>query len=367
MSRTVREIENNIIKILSHRISSENKNRITSSKKKIFFNPEVYSVIEKSKIYVSDKYLFSPIGMIIFDDKKYLFVPDKINDDEVLKKFKFIYDQDLLYGFAMIMICEKVIVIKDTVTDYEIIDSVLGWENDQQFFCKDVLCFFEKFYVYEFDYNDFDLSYYEDFSRLECSLFCCKYIESYNQKEYLSALFDVLSLKSSRSIINMVFNIFHTTSEKLIFLQLYQMLEYLFVVQRANDISERYDIPLEKIIKLIDDEGIRMPENISVKKLVEACSDKTIIDNYMDYITTNNVFVQKENNNFEKIADYIYKTRCRIAHYKLMHEDVEDDELLIKSNHCLLKLILHLYGKYDETINYINSNFFVWRKIISDD
>lgn len=368
MSRNVRKLEKNVISVLHKHITDENQHKITQNKKGINFNENVYTVIEKTKSILSKDWHFINMAMLIYNNKKYIFIPQGLSDEDIFEKFQYLNDEDILNGFAMIMITEAVLMIKKDITDIKIIDAILGWDTDKTFECPDILAVFEKFNVIEIEENVFDVTFYEDFSRLECIMKSrMNILLGYNSLFY-NMLYDLLFLQSSRCITNMMCNIFLTSSPKLIFLQLYQMLEYLFIIQRADEMSKKYEIEMNDLINLFGEENLRFPENISLKKLIDECTDIDIINNYIKYIEANNISrnIKIENKN-EKVSEYIYKTRCKIAHYKFMHENVEADTFLQESNVYLVKLVKHLFEKFDEIIKTINSNFEIWDEIVLGD
>lgn len=118
-------------------------------------------------------------------------------------------------------------------------------------------------------------------------------------------------------------------------------------------------------LDMLNNENIRYPEASSIKDLISLYCSKDIIDEYSDYLAKNTSirFNNKENKTI-KVAEYIYNTRCKIAHYKYGQVKLSDGETLFKCNIILCKMVREVYQKIDESIVKLNENLQSWDELI---
>nr|MCR4618408.1 hypothetical protein [Lachnospiraceae bacterium] len=67
----------------------------------------------------------------------------------------------------------------------------------------------------------------------------------------------------------------------------------------------------------------------------------------------------------ETLAKYIYEQRCKIAHYRYMHEPIKDSVTLKASSLCLLKLVKSIFEELDSSIITINEDNEVWKEMVT--
>lgn len=122
---------------------------------------------------------------------------------------------------------------------------------------------------------------------------------------------------------------------------------------------------LENVLKMLNVEKIRFSENSNMQAIItEYCSNE-IVNEYYSYMMQNLMLQECDKENIkDKVANYIYETRCKIAHYKYGQEKVKDKQTLGESIIILSKVVKNIYDQLDEKLVEINEKLEVWNKII---
>ncbi|MCI8634889.1 MAG: hypothetical protein HFJ05_04730 [Eubacterium sp.] len=362
MSRKVREEEKNILHILEERIPEERVTQAVQMKRRIHFSEETYEVIEKSNIFISDEINGTCIALIRYGGTVHICMKTDLFTAGILKAESEIENKDLLYGIGVLLANRKIVKIKAQISGYQIYDTLFAFEN-YIFSCRDVFGMFEEYLVFELTEEDFSIEYHEDLNRILCMLLINQRSDVYGSK-FCQDIFELLTLESSRSIIAMFGAILQTTNADLIFLQLYRCIEYLFIIQKALYLSREYGIVIERILELLNFENIRFPEASSIRSILSVYCSETIINQYYDYLLKNmNKQQCKEGNKAEKVADYIYETRCKIAHFKYGQEKLKDNDTLNESNGILCEVVKNIFQTLDAEIVEINEKLQTWNGI----
>lgn len=362
MSRNVRNEEKNVIFHLKNLLSEDNANNISNCKKKIFFSEETYKVIEKADIRKTKKLLNSSIVLVRYDAEEYICILDDIYLDGVFDAKYEVVEKDICNGIGILLLNNDIICKKSNITELEIIDRFLGWDEEKEFFCEEILEVYNAFRIFKSCHIGIQIKYEEDLNRLFCWILCKSKVLNYD-KELCENIYNLLELESSRSVTEMIVNIFQTENEKMIFHQLYRCLEYLYIIQRALGLATKYSMDLNKVLTMLSDEKMRYAEYASIKELLIEYCDNTIIQDYFSYLVTNCGIGESDNNKNEKIAEYIYDTRCKIAHFKYGQDKIKDELTLKESNNLLSRLVVTVFQSLDDKIKKINIDFRVWNEL----
>jgi hypothetical protein len=145
----------------------------------------------------------------------------------------------------------------------------------------------------------------------------------------------------------------------------YSSAKFEYIIHKALDYSKKYELQLENVLKMINVEKIRFSENSNMQAIItEYCSDE-IINEYYTYMMKNLMLQECDKENLkDKVANYIYETRCKIAHYKYGQEKVKDKQTLGESIIILSKVVKNIYDQLDDKLVEINEKLEVWNKII---
>ena len=244
------------------------------------------------------------------------------------------------------------ITVNEDQTGYAIFDRFFGFEENRRYKCEVLFEVIQNYVVFEFDDQDIDIRYMEDLERLSYML----YFEIYH----------ILELNSSKCIVSILGNIAKTDDSSNIFLQLYRCLEYLFIICKALEFSEKHELKdsLSKIILVLDKEKIRFAESGCLYLIISKYGASEIINKYCKYIDKNVRYGDTTSENKEQtVCNYIYNTRCKIAHYKYGQEEILDSDTLQESIIILSKLVKSVFEKLDDVLMEINTEIGIFREI----
>lgn len=360
MSRKVREQEKKVFETLRQYIPQEMGNKVTNAKRNIFFSELTYDVIEKASLHYSNRISGYRIALICYNDVNYICMHESLFEKGILSFESENDKDDLKYGIGILLFNEGILDVKSHFTEFQIYDIFFGHIEDKEYECSDIFEVIDDYLVFEITDEDFIIKYLEDLDRI-LYMFC---LESLMEKNELRInLFEVLKLESSRCILPMIENILQTQNEDLTFLQLYRCIEYLYVIDKAINFSKKYELQLEKVLKMLNIEKIRFPENSNMQTIIsEYCSD--IVDEYYSYMLDNLTLQDGDKDNKkDKVANYIYETRCKIAHFKYGQESIKDRQTLDKSNVILSKMVRIIYQQLDDKLVDVNEKMNIWQRI----
>lgn len=365
MGKKVREIENLIYNTLTGRITETHREFTANPDKFIFVTKNEFNVIANAKIKTISMGNQSIMAIIDYQGRRYIGIPESEYCEEFFSDSEDISDDeeslpDIINGIGILLFLSKVIDLRSNMTEMKIFDEILGIEESDSITCSEFIEKVEEYRVCAVGSKLFDIIYNEDAKRLLCALVCKKN----NQDDLYNYIYEFMMLESSRSVVDILYSVTELNNEELIYLQIYRALEYLFIIIRAKDYSDGYDIPVDKTVDLIINENIRFSEQSSVQLLVEKSSTTSKTD-YCDYLATIGIDASDKDKQVEVISRYIYEQRCKIAHYKYKHEPLKDLATLHQSSVCLLKLIISLFQHMSNTIITINKDNNLWEELVT--
>lgn len=356
MARNVKDYERRVFKVLEESIKeAENRDRIIHKERDVFLDEDNYSFIEKMKWVKLPN--IEKVAIVNYQDDWFVCsLNNKRYSGELVKETES-WCGDAL---TVALISSHRMPIASNTTEIQIVDSVLAVEEDK-YQVKELKELFSPQTSYLLS-DTFDISYQEDLIRLICLL-------EIDEKKYLTEktrgfLVELLFLESSRSVAQLIVNICHTHDSKLIFLQLYRMMEYLFMIHKAIEMGKKYDIDKKVIVEMLcDDHAFRQAEEQHVVELISGYASTDSKDKYIDYLKNNNLTSEQVENCDEALAKYIYKRRCQIAHFKYRQEEIPDEAVLSESNERLAELVKTMYIKLNNDIVTVNDHFETWSEV----
>lgn len=363
MGRNVRQTELGVIAKLENCLSEEDIERKTSYRRNIFFDPLTYNVIEKTKCLFQNDVMGTPLFLVEYDMKRYILIRDEDFVEKFFESEDEIISNELVNGFNIISICEGFLQVSNTRSSIEMLDAFFAWQEDMKFKCDEIMPFFETMRIFSIGNLPIVLECTEDVDRVSGLISCGKKIAKQENILFYENLHNLILLESSRGIIDLINNIFMTTSPKLIFLQLYRMLEYLYVINKSEKLSEKYGVSIQTLVGLLNDEKIKFAEHSQIYCLLEEHASHVYISNYIDYFKEKMNYEGKEEKEVEKVSRYIYETRCKIAHYKYAQEKIEDESYLMDSILILMKLVTSVFTSIDTSVRAVNMHFETWELI----
>ena len=350
MARKIKEFERSVFDVLDENVKDEyERERIVVRERDIDISDETADFIKRMKwATVSDA---NDIHAVFYDDDWYICAIDKEYKSDLLKESaKSVHEAT---GISLIVNKRKQLL--SAITETRIIESILAVDTDEMFSFDEINMLFSPHISYQVD-KSFNIVYEEDLQRLSCLL-------EIDGKEYLtvnarSSLAELLLLVSSRSIARLVNNICNTHDFKLIFLQLYRILEYLFIIYKALEMGTKYGVPDYTVVDMLcDDRAFRQTEEQYVFELVSKYASADSKTHYIEYLINYNLISEEQTNVDEALAKYIYRHRCQIAHFKYRQERIIDETTLTESVERFAELILSMYIKLDGDIIRVNEHF----------
>jgi len=364
MSRNVKEQQKKIFDILQNFVPEEMREKISNKEREVYLSEKEYNIIANAE-YICNKNISDiALGLIKYDSRTYICVKE-FKESFMCDSSKYVSDLEVLHGIGILMFIDRMITISDDVNGYIIFDRFFGFDEEKRYSCEDFFDIIQNYVVFEFDDQDIEIRYMEDLDRLSYMM----YFNNDDNSETIelsSNIYHILETNSSKCIVSILGNIAQTKSVSDIFLQLYRCLEYLFIICKALEYSEKYRLQdnVSKIVRVLDAEKIRFSESGCLHQVIDTYAMSEIVDEYYKYIDknvrTDGIISEKK---VQTVCDYIYGTRCKIAHYKYGQEDIVDENTLQISNIILCKLVRNIFEKMDDILMQINMELDVFHEI----
>ncbi len=362
MSRNIKEQQKKIFNILHDLVPEDMKGKISNKKREVEFSEKTYDIVASADYICSKSFPENALGLVKYDSHTYICAKE-FKESFVYDQTKYISEQEILDGIGVLMFIDGMITVNEEQTGYAIFDRFFGFEEDRRYECEVLFEVIQNYVVFEFDDQDIDIRYMEDLERLSYML----YFENFSEKiELYSDIYHILELNSSKCIVSILGNIAKTNGSSNIFLQLYRCLEYLFIICKALEFLKKHELQdeLSKIVLVLDEEKIRFAENGCLHLIIDKYVTSEIINEYYNYVDKNVRHGETTSENkVQTVCDYIYSTRCKIAHYKYGQEEIFDSGTLQESIIILCKLVKSVFEKLDDVLMEINTELGVFSEI----
>lgn len=362
MSRNIKEQQKKIFNILYDLVPEDMKGKISNKKREVEFPEKTYDIVASADYICSKSFPENALGLVKYDSHTYICAKE-FKESFVYDQTKYVSDQEILDGIGVLMFIDGMITVNEEQTGYAIFDRFFGFEEDRRYECEVLFEVIQNYVVFEFDDQDIDIRYMEDLERLSYML----YFENFSEKiELYSDIYHILELNSSKCIVSILGNIAKTNGSSNIFLQLYRCLEYLFIICKALEFLKKHELQdeLSKIVLVLDEEKIRFAENGCLHLIIDKYATSEIINEYYNYVDKNVRHGETTSENkVQTVCDYIYSTRCKIAHYKYGQEEIFDSGTLQESIIILCKLVKSVFEKLDDVLMEINTELGVFSEI----
>ncbi len=362
MSRNIKEQQKKIFNILHDLVPEDMKGKISNKKREVEFSEKTYDIVASADYICSKSFPENALGLVKYDSHTYICAKE-FKESFVYDQTKYVSDQEILDGIGVLMFIDGMITVNEEQTGYAIFDRFFGFEEDRRYECEVLFEVIQNYVVFEFDDQDIDIRYMEDLERLSYML----YFENFSEKiELYSDIYHILELNSSKCIVSILGNIAKTNGSSNIFLQLYRCLEYLFIICKALEFLKKHELQdeLSKIVLVLDEEKIRFAENGCLHLIIDKYVTSEIINEYYNYVDKNVRHGETTSENkVQTVCDYIYSTRCKIAHYKYGQEEIFDSGTLQESIIILCKLVKSVFEKLDDVLMEINTELGVFSEI----
>lgn len=368
MSRNMKDTTNDIFNALINYVemSKENVDRIKQVERWLLLpealDKSIFQFVTKTKDEIING--FNEKFIRIFDDNNTYIVATK-NYDSVFKEIGLheVENLTVIYGCGIIAIANGIVGVKRELSTLEIIDYCLGIEEESQtpvkFEVEQIFELFETYSVYEIDNGVFQLNYQEDFYRIQ-ALHEMEQYEGILNLDTIGILNELVQMPSSRSIVESV--IVALKSKVLIhsYLEIYQCLEYLFIVRRAVLQADKYSFDLKTLVDYIIQENIRVPERQDITDIIRDNISDEELSAFLDVKEDGTI---ERKTKIDKVAEIIYRVRCNIAHLKYGQETIAEMADMQKMIEKVSKIVLLVYSKRDGEITNLCMSTGAWRRL----
>ena len=167
-------------------------------------------------------------------------------------------------------------------------------------------------------------------------------------------------MPSSRSIVESVIVALKSKVLTHSYLEIYQCLEYLFIVRRAVLQADKYSFDLKTLVDYIIQENIRVPERQDITDIIRDNISDEELSAFLD-IKEDGMIERKTK--IDKVAEIIYRVRCNIAHLKYGQETIAEMADMQKMIEKVSKIVLLVYSKRDGEITNLCMSTGAWRKL----
>lgn len=349
MSRNVINTMNKIFDVMIKSVNEEDIYRISKIKRHITADCDEVPVIDFVKYSKIKVTAYNQMMLILFEyrQEKYLLTSNKYEADIQRIGFDIENELALIQGAGMIVISEDCLKIRNGISSLDIINDCLGIEEDGKtginFQFSDILKFFEEYCLIKIDENRFELQYEEDFNRLyglminnESNLILSSAVEKLKL---------TLLLLSSRSVATSVINCLESRSIEYAFLQLYQCLEYLYIINNSISISTSHKITQEIAIDIVLQYKLKSTEEENLYKVLKDNTPEEALELFF-----NGIVIDPNGDKYKTVAAYIYKIRCNIAHLRYNQENILSIVQWEKLIDSICEIIYSTYQRMDKQI-----------------
>lgn len=264
-------------------------------------------------------------------------------------------------SFGILAISQSLLLpIKEN--SFDIYDKILASELEH-FDFDDIVLYYKNYTIFEMN----SLMYIEEIYRFTGSILIknLSYTSNILTQNTYNNLSKLLAFESTRSISICIIRCLDSYLLDHCFLEIYRCVEFLFYLQIAFDISEKYEnSDLNLIIDLVYKREIIHKEQDTLESLIKNIKNSDLIDGFYDFLINNGYANHQINSNkYHVIAEHIYDLRCKTAHLKYRHEYVHSNykwDILIEN---FSSLVLIIYELLDEKILQICRENNVWKDI----
>lgn len=366
MSRNVNDTMSRIFDVLIKFVDEDDMSRIVQTTRHIIADGDevpVINFVKYSKIKIA---IYNQLTIISFDymDKKYILIQDKYSFEVQRIGLDFEIDSAIIQGAGMIAISENCLALNSGITSLAIINNCLGIKDDNDeenisFQFSQISQLFEPYCLIRVDEDRFQLQFEEDFNRFY------GYIITNGNRQIPSnaviRLASTLLLLSSRSIAASIINCIESRLIEYSFLQLYQCLEYLYIINSSISISLSHGISQETAIDIVTSYKLKTAEEENLYQVLRTNTPESVVQPLYDEISPT---IDESADKYRASAAYIYKIRCNIAHLRYNQANILSTIELGKLIDSMSEIIYYTYQKMDNDIKNICLNKESWTEAI---
>ncbi|MBC2726030.1 hypothetical protein [Desulfosporosinus sp.] len=355
---------NRIFDVLKKFVDEDDMYRIAQTTRHITADGDEAPVIDFVKNSRIKIIIYNQLTIIAFDyrTQKYILVQDKYMFAIQSIGLDFELDSAIIQGAVMIAISEDCLDLNSGITSLDIINNCLGLEDENggeniSFQFSQISQLFEPYCLIRVDEDRFQLQFEEDFNRFYGYIIT----NESNQipSNAVTRLNSTLLLLSSRSIAASIINCMESRLIEYSFLQLYQCLEYLYIINNSISISLSHGISQETAIDIVTSYKLKTAEEENLYQVLKANTPEVAVQPLYDEISST---CDENADKHRVVAAYIYKIRCNIAHLRYNQDNILSTIEWKKLIDSLSEIIYSTYQKMDNNIKSICLNKETWEK-----
>lgn len=332
-------------------------NKIYKLRPNANYADEVSDILQRSKYKII--IISSKIKCLLFSyrNEYYLLYP---YDFDYGNYGNFVDGEPFVEGFGIIALSLS-FLIPYPEKEFQILNEVFASDNNE-FDYKCIAKFYKPFVLIKDTSKNIELCYTQDITRIT-ALFLVKnsnFISLDLSTNTTSNFSELLLLKSSRNISDCIIRCLDSVSYEYCFLELYRCVEFLFYIQIAQNIIKKYKIKpklFDKIIDLVVEREIIKRENETLLSLFHIINENDVIQFYNFLLSCKYIDEPKKDKNGNENIDYysitssyIYKLRCRIAHFSYKHEIISSTYNWYELLEYFSTIVLNIYKNLNDTI-----------------
>lgn len=367
MSQNVIGIINSIFEKVIDFTENDDKYRIANTKRFLEVEANLVSIafnmVSNANLKVIKTNDFVNILSVSYKEEKYAVFPDKYSESLEVIGLKKVEDSAIEQGIGILALGSGYIGIKEGITSLEIINQCLELEPEDgsdhvNFTYNQITDFFQGFEVVKVDDGSFKMEYKEDFLRMYAIMLTVFPNDSLTEKTYCN-LREILHMESSRSVSESIISTILSGMNEHKFLELYQCIEYLFIIYNAGEIASKYSIDKNNAVDLVINENLKITELSNVSNIIGKYASETLITNFYDVLLDEGECDNKP----ERVSKYIYKIRCNVAHLRYKQEQLLETLKWKDILENVSNIILSIYRNMDDDIISLCKNTNAWTSI----
>lgn len=326
------------------------KNRIPEINTKLM---DILKYTKYKKIIVSNNMTFL---LLLYDNNYYIVYSFDLECPDL---GEIIIAEEFIVAFGTIAISENILVSHEDAS-FKIYNNIFA-SSINEFDFNDISCFYRKYTIIKLN----EIKFKEDIYRFTGLILINNLYWTSNVltlRTYKNLLY-ILNLESSKSISMCIIRCLDSALLDHCFLEIYRCIEYLFYIQTAIDISDKYSTAdLFLLIDLVYNKEIINTERDSLYALIKNINDTYCIDEFYDFLESNN-YISPSTNKHHSISEHIYDLRCKTAHLKYKHEYIIFSYKWDKTIEYFSALVYAIYSSLNRKILYICKNNDGWDNI----
>lgn len=357
MSRNVIAAMKKIIAGLKVRVEEEDKHRVLLNKFDIKTNvsdeTQVMDFVSSSEMYVKYRDNSFLCGFK-FNDIIYILVPNSTETFFINMGLEKIDDTIITDGAGMLAMACDALPLRDGIKSLDLINVCLG-EDEKDILFSEIQSLYEAYSIIKVPADRFKLEYDEDFERIHSlmTLYRSEFDETFK-----SVIEKLLLAESSRSIALAIYNSLISVTWEYSYLQLYQCLEYLFIIKNGLSLADDYDLTKSTAVDIAASGKLKSTELENLVSVISSTSEMYIDDFYSNIINNGEV-----DNKKQSVAKYIYKIRCNIAHLRFNQDALDIDEIKNEILQRMAEIIFNTYENTGTEIMDICNDKNLWKEI----